>query len=820
MPWFTPRRIEVLRARTARLVGDLLDEVGGAGGCEFMADVAVRIPPTIFCWMVGCDVSRGPELAHWSGIALQAFSGDPAVMDDVRDAIRYLRRFAAELLEAKQGEPGDDITTALVAGIEQGLLTHADARSLLTELLSASVDNTTHSMGLMIWLLSEHPDQWALVAGDADLVERAVEECARFEPVIRHGKHFNEHEAELLGIAVPAGTLMTAYLDAAHRDPDVYDDPDRFDVTRRLPQPQLIFGIGRHYCIGAALARMQIQEVLRAVTTRWTQPRLASGVSLKPRSAAAKSHPFPSSFSHWRTHDHHRRAAALGPRADLRRARRPRRSPPRSKASSPTSIASARSTTSSASATIEPRAVTDADVAALETCSTATNELQTELRPVNAYLYGLVTTDSRNERAGRAHGRAADAHRRARPARRSGSARGWRRSASRTFVARSDARGRARVRAAQGGRRRRAPDERARGVARRRARAVGLARVAAAARRRVVAADGRDRRPDGTIERVPMALARGLATHPDAARRRAAYEGELAAWETVAVPLAAALNGAKGELGVLNRRRGFADDLEPALRANNVDRAHARRDDRRGRRRRCPSFRRYLRAKARLLGHDGGLPWWDLFAPVGDAGEVAWAARDRRWCATRSRGYSPELAGARRRGRSPSSWVDAEIRDGKRGGAYCMSVDGDVSRVMMNFDGSHDSVSTLAHELGHAFHNVALAERTPMQRRTADGARRDRVDLLRDAALRDAPSRSADRRRANGSRCSTRTSSARRRSSSTSTAGSCSRRELCRRRRRTALSVAELNDDDARRAGGGVRRRARIPTTATSTCGR
>ena len=119
MPWFTPRRIEVLREQTARLVGDLLDAVGGAGGCEFMADVAARIPPTIFCWMVGCDVSRGPELAHWSAIALQAFSGDPAVMGDVREALRYLRRFADELLEAKQREPGDDITTALAAGIER-----------------------------------------------------------------------------------------------------------------------------------------------------------------------------------------------------------------------------------------------------------------------------------------------------------------------------------------------------------------------------------------------------------------------------------------------------------------------------------------------------------------------------------------------------------------------------------------------------------------------------------------------------------------------------------------------------------------------------
>ena len=105
-------------------------------------------------------------------------------------------------------------------------------------------------------------------------------------------------------------------------------------------------------------------------------------------------------------------------------------------------------------------------------------------------------------------------------------------------------------------------------------------------------------RGGGTVERVPMAFARGLAFHADADRRRAAYEGELEAWSTVAVPLAAALNGAKGELGVLNRRRGFTDDLEPALRANNVDRAtlDAMTD---AVVESLPSFRRYLRAKAR-----------------------------------------------------------------------------------------------------------------------------------------------------------------------------------------------------------------------------
>ena len=136
-----------------------------------------------------------------------------------------------------------------------------------------------------------------------------------------------------------------------------------------------------------------------------------------------------------------------------------------------------------------------------------------------------------------------------------------------------------------------------RGVARGRARTVRLAGVAATARRRVVAADGRRhrRRRDRSVSRWPWrAASRPI---PDAARRRAAYEGELAAWETVAVPLAAALNGAKGELAVLNRRRGFVDDLEPNLRANNVDRATldamtaAVVES-------LPDFRRYFRAKA------------------------------------------------------------------------------------------------------------------------------------------------------------------------------------------------------------------------------
>jgi len=280
-PWFTPRRITTLRLQTADLARGLVASVSAAGTSEFMTDVAQRIPPTVFCWMVGCDVDRGPELAATSAVALQAFSGDPAVMGDVVTAIRALRQFADELIEEKRASPGDDMTSALVTAIDEGLLRERDARSLLTELLSASVDNTTNSMGLAVWLLCRHPDQWVRLATESALMERAVEECARFEPSIRHGNHVNDEEVDLLGYRVPAGTLMTVYLAAAHRDPDVFADPDRFDVTRQLPQPQLTFGLGRHYCIGAALARMEIQETLRAVVTSWREPHLLPGVDVE-----------------------------------------------------------------------------------------------------------------------------------------------------------------------------------------------------------------------------------------------------------------------------------------------------------------------------------------------------------------------------------------------------------------------------------------------------------------------------------------------------------------------------------------------------------
>lgn len=225
---------------------------------------------------------------------------------------------------------------------------------------------------------------------------------------------------------------------------------------------------------------------------------------------------------------------------------------------------------------------------------------------------------------------------------------------------------------------------------------------------------------DGSTVTLAITQIRNLATNSDPGVRRRAFEAELRTWKTVEVPCAAAINGIKGEANVVNSRRGWSDPLGPALHANAVDREtleamqSAVVDS-------LPEWRRYLRAKAAFIGSagpGGGLPWWDLFAPVGDPNSsyVEWSEAVRT--VTDSFGtFSGKLAGLARRALD-ERWVDAEAREGKRGGAFCMGTTGGESRVLLNFGHTFSSVSTLAHELGHAYHNSNLADRTPLQRAT------------------------------------------------------------------------------------------------------
>jgi pepF/M3 family oligoendopeptidase len=212
---------------------------------------------------------------------------------------------------------------------------------------------------------------------------------------------------------------------------------------------------------------------------------------------------------------------------------------------------------------------------------------------------------------------------------------------------------------------------------------------------------------------LPLSVIRNLAMDADRATRRRAYEAELSALEHSAVPLGAALNSVKGETNILEGRRRWGSALDVALFNNSIDQETL--DAMLGAARESfPDFRRYLRTKAKALGLPV-LTWYDLFAPVGTpAGSWEFdSARD--FLIEQFGTYSDRLRQLAERAFN-EQWIDAEPRDGKRGGAFCMLLRRDESRVLSNFVPTYEGMSTLAHELGHAYHNFNLASRSPFQR--------------------------------------------------------------------------------------------------------
>ncbi|MGD9144036.1 MAG: M3 family oligoendopeptidase [Anaerolineae bacterium] len=221
---------------------------------------------------------------------------------------------------------------------------------------------------------------------------------------------------------------------------------------------------------------------------------------------------------------------------------------------------------------------------------------------------------------------------------------------------------------------------------------------------------------DGKIETLPMTILQNLRSDLDETVRRRAHEAELAAWEGVREPLAACMNGVKGMVVTLNEKRGRSDALHEALDQARIDRQtlEAMLGAMRGS---FPAFQRYFQTKARLLGKDT-LAWWDLFAPVGSFEKRYTYAETQEFILEQFSTFSDRLVSFSRHA-FDHNWIDAEPRDGKRGGAFCMVLPAvEESRILCNFDGSLDQVSTIAHELGHGYHNACQAGKEPLQRRT------------------------------------------------------------------------------------------------------
>lgn len=281
---FTARTVERLRRRVAAIADELLDRASGRQGMDAVLDFAYPLPVAVIAELLGVPVEDHERFHAWS--AVLAASLDPMVAgeraDEVFEAGQGMRAYLAGIAAGRRREPQDDLLSELVAAEEQGdVLSEDELLTMCTLLLVAGHETTVNLIASGLLALLRHPDQLALLRREPDLAERAIEELLRFtSPVHLLGRTASE-DLEVAGHTVRAGQQVLGFLAAANRDPAVFPEPDRLDLTRQ-PNPHLGFGRGIHFCLGAPLARLEAQIALPALVQRFPRLRLDGDPAPRP----------------------------------------------------------------------------------------------------------------------------------------------------------------------------------------------------------------------------------------------------------------------------------------------------------------------------------------------------------------------------------------------------------------------------------------------------------------------------------------------------------------------------------------------------------
>jgi cytochrome P450 len=192
--------------------------------------------------------------------------------------------YTRDLIAQRRSQPADDLLTALIAAEEQGdRLSEQELLVMVEAVIIGGTDTTRNQLGCAVALFAEHPEQWRLLAERPELAPRAVEETMRYFGAVRGTGRFASEDIVYKGVLFPQGTFIAPSMATANRDPAVFADPGTFDITREPSgQPQLTFGSGIHYCLGAALARAELQEALPLLARRMPNLRIDGEVTWKP----------------------------------------------------------------------------------------------------------------------------------------------------------------------------------------------------------------------------------------------------------------------------------------------------------------------------------------------------------------------------------------------------------------------------------------------------------------------------------------------------------------------------------------------------------
>src|SRR5215217_6703772 len=282
---FTPRAVERLHATIVDVIDELVEPLSRQGHCDVVTDIARPYPVPIICALLGAPRDDWQQFALWADDIFKAFgfTFTPDVEPVVMRAWGELDDYVDDMVAHRRHTLTDDLLSDLIRAEDDGhRLTAEELRMMASGLLLAGTDTTRNQVAASIDVLIDHPDQWNLLRANPDLALPAVDETMRHSPIAGATMRITAEDVELAGVVIPAGTMVLTNTAASNRDPAIYDDPNRFDITRQGLPPILAFGAGVHYCLGANLARLEIAEALKAVTRRFANPRRTGPAPWKP----------------------------------------------------------------------------------------------------------------------------------------------------------------------------------------------------------------------------------------------------------------------------------------------------------------------------------------------------------------------------------------------------------------------------------------------------------------------------------------------------------------------------------------------------------
>jgi cytochrome P450 len=272
-PSFTPRAADRWRPIMREYLERLLQPVASTGRFDFVEAFAKPYPSMMIATVMGAPLTDAPRLHDWS-LWIQRQFDAPSLMAErerIERAVEEFYEYVGALLEHRRGDPGDDLISTLMAAEEQGdKLSDVELVNLVLNVLIGGVDTTQSQLAQAIRLFAEHPDQWRLLAEQPELAPKAVEEVVRFEPITPFTARILLEDVEYNGVTFPKDTVLMVSAVTANREPEGAE----FDITaERERNKPLTFGAGIHYCLGANLARAELQEALSYLAPRL--PKLA-----------------------------------------------------------------------------------------------------------------------------------------------------------------------------------------------------------------------------------------------------------------------------------------------------------------------------------------------------------------------------------------------------------------------------------------------------------------------------------------------------------------------------------------------------------------